>query len=168
MLFAAKKSRNVTRFSISFSVFSYQLGRDSDSLRAGRFGDRIPVGARFSAPVQTGLGSRPASCTMGTGSLLGVKRPGRGADHHPHLQCRGLKLGRAIPLPTLRALVANKGGNFTVSLPINYILAILFTRTFVVCSMDVCGAREGRRRSVGLIVWKMKNYCIRVFHDFRA
>ena len=25
---------------------------------------------------------------------------------HPHLQCRGLKLGRAIPLPALRALVA--------------------------------------------------------------
>ena len=30
---------------------------------------------------------------------------------HPHLQCRGLKKGRAIPLPTLRALVAYKGGN---------------------------------------------------------
>ena len=40
-------------------------------LWAGRFGDRIPVGARFSAPVQTGPGSHPASCTMGTGSLPG-------------------------------------------------------------------------------------------------
>ena len=28
----------------------------SDSLRAGRSGDRIPVGARFSTPVQTGSG----------------------------------------------------------------------------------------------------------------
>ena len=43
---------------------------------------------------------------MGTGSFRGVKRPGRGAETHPHLQCRGLKLGRAIPLPAIRALVA--------------------------------------------------------------
>jgi len=35
--------------------------------------NRIPVGARFSAPVQTGLGAQPASCTMGNGSLPGVK-----------------------------------------------------------------------------------------------
>jgi len=31
--------------------------------------DRIPVWARFSAPVQTGPGAHPASCTMITGSL---------------------------------------------------------------------------------------------------
>ena len=43
---------------------------------------------------------------MSAGSFQGVKRPGRGADPQPHLQCRGLKLGRAIPLPALRALVA--------------------------------------------------------------
>ena len=48
---------------------------------AGRSGDRIPVGARFSAPIQIGPGAHPASCTMGTGSFPGVKRPGRGADH---------------------------------------------------------------------------------------
>jgi hypothetical protein len=41
----------------------------------------IPVGARFSLPVQTGPGAHPTSCTMGTGSYPGVKRPGRGADH---------------------------------------------------------------------------------------
>ena len=49
------------------------LSRYSDWLRAGRSGDRIPVGARFSAPVQTGPGAHPASCTMGTGSFPGVK-----------------------------------------------------------------------------------------------
>ena len=55
----------------------------SDSLRAGRYGDRIPVGARFSAPVQTDPEAHPASCTIGTGSFPGVKRPGRDVDHPP-------------------------------------------------------------------------------------
>jgi hypothetical protein len=40
-------------------------------------------GARFSAPVQTGSGAHPASCTTGTGSFPGVKS-GRG---HPRC-CR--------------------------------------------------------------------------------
>jgi len=53
------------------------LSRYSDWLRSGRSGDRIPVEARFSAPVQTGSGAHPASCTMGTGSFPGVKS-GRG------------------------------------------------------------------------------------------
>ena len=39
--------------------------------------------ARFSAPVQAGLGAYLASCTMDTGSFPGVKRPGRGVDHPP-------------------------------------------------------------------------------------
>jgi hypothetical protein len=59
------------------------LSRYSDSLRAGRSGDRISVGARFSAPVHTGPGAHPASYTMGTGSFPRVKRPGRGVNHPP-------------------------------------------------------------------------------------
>ena len=47
------------------------------------------MGARFSAPVQTGPGTYPASCTMGTGSFPGVKRPGRGVDHPPSPKRRG-------------------------------------------------------------------------------
>jgi len=46
-----------------------------------RSGDQIPVGTRLFAPVQTGNGTQSASYTVGTGSFLGVKRPGRGADH---------------------------------------------------------------------------------------
>ena len=41
------------------------------------------LGARFSAPVQTGPGAHPASCTMGTGSFPGVKS-GRGVTLTPH------------------------------------------------------------------------------------
>jgi hypothetical protein len=39
--------------------------------------DRIPVGARFSAPVKTGPGAHPAPCTMGTGPFPRVEN-GRG------------------------------------------------------------------------------------------
>ena len=46
-------------------------------------GDRIPVGARFSPSVQTGPGAHPATCTMGTCSLLGVKSS-RGVTLTPH------------------------------------------------------------------------------------
>jgi hypothetical protein len=43
----------------------------------------MPVGARFSAPVQTGPGTHQASCTMGTGSFPGVES-GRGVTLTPH------------------------------------------------------------------------------------
>jgi len=55
----------------------------SDSLQSGRYGDRLAVGAKFPALVQTGSEAHPASCTMGTGLFSGVKRPGRGDDHPP-------------------------------------------------------------------------------------
>ena len=63
--------------------------RDGSVGIATRYGMNGPViesrwGARFSAPVQTGPGGHPASCTMGTGSFPGVKWPGRGVTQ----QCR--------------------------------------------------------------------------------
>jgi hypothetical protein len=58
--------------------------RYSDLLRAGRSGDRIPLGMRFSAPVQTGPGGPPSLLYNGYRvSFPGVKRPGRGVDHPP-------------------------------------------------------------------------------------
>ena len=44
-------------------------------------------GTRFSAPVQTVSGTHPASYIIGTGSVPGVKRPGRGADHPSSPSC---------------------------------------------------------------------------------
>ena len=64
-------------------MWARQLSRYSDWLRGGRSGDRIPVGARFSAPVQTGPGAHPASCTMSTGSFRWVNS-GRGVTLTPH------------------------------------------------------------------------------------
>jgi hypothetical protein len=53
------------------------------ALQAGQSGDRIQVGVRFSAPIQTSLGAHPAIYTMAIESFPGVKRPRCGTDHPP-------------------------------------------------------------------------------------
>ena len=58
-----------------------ERSRYSDSLRVRRSGDRIPVGARFFALVQTGPGARPTFYKTGTGSFPRVKRRGFGIEH---------------------------------------------------------------------------------------
>ena len=69
-------------FSSIFSKYSFVCGPGSSVGIATGYGlDRPGIesqwGARYSAPVQTGPGAHPASCTMGTGSFPGVKS-GRG------------------------------------------------------------------------------------------
>ena len=59
-----------------FRRLTLNTSRDSDSLRAKRSEDRIPVGASFSAPFHTGSVAHPAFYTMGTGFLLGSKAAG--------------------------------------------------------------------------------------------
>jgi len=61
-------------------------------------------GVRFPAPVQTGLGAHPASCTMGTGSYPEVKN-GWGVTLTPHpLLLLWSRNKRAIPLLALWAV----------------------------------------------------------------
>ena len=61
-------------------------------------------GRYFSAPVQTGPGAHPASCTMGIGSFPGVKS-GRGVMLTPHtLLVPWSWKSRAIPLLPLWAV----------------------------------------------------------------
>ena len=74
----------VILFCLKPNVWAGQRSQYSDWLQAGRSGDQIPVGARFSAPVQTGPGAHLASCTMSTGFFPGgKKRPRRDADPSP-------------------------------------------------------------------------------------
>ena len=96
-------------------------GRDSSVGIATRYGldgrgIESPVGATFSAPVQTGPGAHPASCTMGTGSFTGVERRGVVLTPNPPSSVpKSQKKGKAMPLPTLRVLVAYKGVNFILT-----------------------------------------------------
>jgi hypothetical protein len=54
---------------LKYNFFCLIFDSSFPSVFDGRSGDRIPVGAKFSAPVQTGPGAHQASYTMGTGSL---------------------------------------------------------------------------------------------------
>ena len=102
----------------------YRIGKVNFStsismLQAGRSGDQIPVGARFSAPVQTSPGAHPASCTMDTGSLPGVKS-GRGMTLTPHpLLVLWSKKSRAIPLhPSPPSSLHGQYGLYRDSVPV--------------------------------------------------
>ena len=78
-------------------------GRDSSFGRATGYGLDGPGiesrwEARISAPVQTGPGAHPASCTMGTGSFPGVKSS-REVTLTPYpLLVPWVRKSRAIPL----------------------------------------------------------------------
>ena len=81
------------------------VGRDSSAGKATRYG----LGGsmiesrweRFSAPVQTGPAPHPAYYLTGTGTSSGVKRPGRGVDHPPHLAPRLKKEKSYISTPSV-------------------------------------------------------------------
>jgi hypothetical protein len=97
-------SKNVFYENISRQCGPGYLSLYSDWLRTGRSGDRNPVEASFLALFQTGPGTHPASCTMGTASFPGVES-GRGMTliPQPLLVPRSKNRVRDIPLFSLRA-----------------------------------------------------------------
>jgi len=69
-------------------LLKYSVGRDSSvdvATGCGLDGPGIESrwGRDFPLPSRSVLGAHPASYTMGTGLLMGVKRPGCGVDHPP-------------------------------------------------------------------------------------
>ena len=95
-------------------------------------------GARFSAPVQTGPGAHPASCTMGTGSFSGVKS-GRGVDADPSPPSSAVGHERVElylyspygPYGLYRASVPVQG----CTLPLPYVSYFIFTRSVQLISI---------------------------------
>ena len=100
---------------------------------------------RFSAPVQTGPGAYPASCTTGFETFPGVKRQGRGVDQPPHLEARLKKeysytstpsgpswpvLGRILPLPLPYDFIMHS--NFTSHSVYTVILSHVFLCSVVI------------------------------------
>ena len=69
----------------SLRAHTDSLRAHTDSLRAKRSKDRIPMKVGSSEPVQSGPEAHPA---LYNGSFSGVKWPGHGVHHPPHLAPR--------------------------------------------------------------------------------
>jgi len=81
LIWLQKKMIKIQFTSIFVSYSTTQHSRYTNSLQTGWSGDQILVGTRCFAPVLTRPKAHPASYTMGTGSLLEVKRLRHGIDH---------------------------------------------------------------------------------------
>jgi hypothetical protein len=88
--------------------------RYGDSLRNVRSGDRIPVGARFYAPVKTYPAAHPAFYLVGTRSFPGVKRPVCGIEHLPPYSAKVKEQQTYTSAPFLGLFVACSKANFTL------------------------------------------------------
>ena len=83
------------------------LSRYSDWIRAGRSGDRIPVGARFSALVQTGSGDTPNLLYRGS---VRITR-GLGATMNARGQSIGISIGM-LPQTLIMSITVQKTSKY--------------------------------------------------------
>jgi len=56
--------------------YKFKCGPSSSVTTGWTVRDRIPLGTRFSVPVQTGPGTNPASCKMDTGPFPWLESAG--------------------------------------------------------------------------------------------
>jgi hypothetical protein len=63
-------SYKISHFHFNYTLSWWAETAQSAQLRTVRSGDRISVGVRFSARIQTDFGAQTASCTMDTGYLF--------------------------------------------------------------------------------------------------
>ena len=119
----------------------------------GRSGDWIPVGARFSAPVQTSPGAHPASCTMGTGSLPGGKESwGVMLTPHPLLVPWSWK-GRAIPLLPLWAVGPVQSLSACTGVYFSFILPNAVQCGGIACNIPVPAKNYAGSRLQWCVTW---------------
>jgi hypothetical protein len=134
------------------------------------------VGVRFFAHVQTGPGAHPASCTVGTGSFPGVKRPGRGADHPLPSSVPRSRKSRAIPLP-FSGPSALLRGTFTFYLEHAaalrcFLLTEHFQNRFMMMCVYICTNSTQERPNITILTkqtFKLTGkYLLRVHRTLRA
>ena len=78
-------------------------------------------GAKFSPPVQSDPGAHPASCTKGTGTFLGVNRPGIGVNHPPSTGAEVKERVKVYLYFPLRLLVVCYRVKFTFTFTFPYV-----------------------------------------------
>jgi hypothetical protein len=104
-------------------------------------------GARFPPPVQTGPGTHPASCTMGTGSFPRVKSS-RGVTLTPHLLLVPWSL-KSIAIPLLPLWEARPVQSLSACTRVHFNLTLRLT-------LHVRGAKFSRNLGAILKILNVK------------
>ena len=110
------KASDPTFLTSTYKYWRLGYSRYSDSVLAGRSADRILVGTRSSAPVQTAPRAHPSTSKMGTEFLS--RESARTIALAHHLLAQRLCMGSTISLPPLRIFMAYCRVTFTFNVSI--------------------------------------------------